>query len=84
MYAGYVLGIWICGCSLLYKRVLWASKSGDEYGTKSTRCTHANAFPGWYVSGEFNLSMRELSLFDFQIFPWTDWYSFGVRIWGFL
>ena len=25
--AGHALGIWICGCSLFYRRELWASKS---------------------------------------------------------
>ena len=32
---GHALGIWICGCSLFYKRELWASKS--DYSTKSLK-----------------------------------------------
>ena len=35
--AGYALGIWICGCSLLYKRELWASKGARAHSTKSLK-----------------------------------------------
>ena len=31
---GYALEIWICGCSLFYKRELWASKSAGAHSTK--------------------------------------------------
>ena len=37
MYAGHALGFWICGCSLFYKRELWASKSAGAHGTKSLK-----------------------------------------------
>jgi hypothetical protein len=30
---GHALGIMICGCSLLYKRDLWASKSAGAHST---------------------------------------------------
>ena len=49
--SGHALGIWICGCSLFYKREFWALKSAGAHSTKSlkisacTRCTCANAFP---------------------------------------
>ena len=36
-YAGHALGIWICGCSLFYKRELWASKSVASHSTKSLK-----------------------------------------------
>ena len=29
---GHALGIWICGCSLFYRRELWASKSAGAKG----------------------------------------------------
>ena len=35
--AGHPLGILICGCSLLYKRDLWASKSAGAHSTKSLK-----------------------------------------------
>jgi hypothetical protein len=35
--AGHALGIWICGCSLFYKRELWASKSAGTHSTKSLK-----------------------------------------------
>ena len=35
--AGHALGIWICGCSLLYRGELWASKSAGAYSTKSPK-----------------------------------------------
>ena len=35
--AGYALGIWICGCSLFYKREFWASKSAGAHSTKSLK-----------------------------------------------
>ena len=35
--AGHALGIWICGCSLFYKRELWASKSAGAHSTKSLK-----------------------------------------------
>ena len=34
---GHALGIWICGCSLFYKRELWASKSEGAHSTKSLK-----------------------------------------------
>ena len=34
---GHALGIWICGCSLFYKRELWASKSEGANSTKSLK-----------------------------------------------
>jgi hypothetical protein len=34
---GLALGIWICGCSLFYKRELWASKSAGAHSTKSLK-----------------------------------------------
>ena len=34
---GHVLGILICGYSLLYKRDLWASKSAGAHSTKSLK-----------------------------------------------
>ena len=33
----HALGIRICGCSLFYKRELWASKSAGAHGTKSLK-----------------------------------------------
>jgi hypothetical protein len=33
--SGHALEIWICGCSLFYKRELWASKSAGAHSTKS-------------------------------------------------
>ena len=36
-FAGHALGIWICGCSLFYKRELWASKSAGAHSTKSLK-----------------------------------------------
>ena len=36
-FAGYALGIWICGCSLFYKRELWASKSAGSHSSKSLK-----------------------------------------------
>ena len=36
--SGNALGIWICGCSLFYKRELWASKlAGAHCSTKSLK-----------------------------------------------
>ena len=35
--AGHALGIWICGCSLFYKREFWASKSAGAHSTKSLK-----------------------------------------------
>ena len=35
--AGYALGIQICGCSVFYKRELWASKSAGAHSTKSLK-----------------------------------------------
>ena len=37
MEPGHVLGIWICGCSLFYRRELWASKSAGFNSTKSLK-----------------------------------------------
>ena len=34
---GHGLEIWICGCSLFYKRELWASKSAGAHSTKSLK-----------------------------------------------
>ena len=34
---GHALEIWICGCSLFYKRELWASKSAGAHSTKSLK-----------------------------------------------
>ena len=34
---GHALGVWICGCSLFYKRELWASKSAGALSTKSLK-----------------------------------------------
>ena len=34
---GHALGIRICGCSLFYKRELWASKSAGAHSTKSLK-----------------------------------------------
>ena len=34
---GHALGIWICGCTLFYKRELWASKSAGAHSTKSLK-----------------------------------------------
>ena len=34
---GHALGIWICGCSLFYKRELWTSKSAGAHSTKSLK-----------------------------------------------
>ena len=34
---GHALGIWICGCSLYYKREHWASKSAGAHSTKSLK-----------------------------------------------
>jgi hypothetical protein len=31
--SGHGLGIWICGCSLFYRRELWASKSAGANST---------------------------------------------------
>ena len=36
--AGNEIGIWICGCSLFYKRELWASKSGGGKGDVQKLC----------------------------------------------
>ena len=35
--SGHALGIWICGCSLLYRRELWASNSAGVYSSKSPK-----------------------------------------------
>ena len=35
--SGHALGIWICGCSLFYRRELWASKSAGFNSTKSLK-----------------------------------------------
>ena len=35
--SGHALGIWICGCSLFYKREIWASKSAGAHSTKSLK-----------------------------------------------
>jgi hypothetical protein len=37
LHSGYALGIWICGCSLFYKRELLASKSAGAHSTKSLK-----------------------------------------------
>ena len=37
IFSGNVLGIWICGCSLFYKREHWASKSAGAHSTKSLK-----------------------------------------------
>ena len=37
VFTGHALGIWICGCSLYYKRELWASKSLGAHSTKSLK-----------------------------------------------
>ena len=42
----HALGIWICGCSLFYRRELLISKSAD-FEALSTIEIHANIFPGW-------------------------------------
>ena len=34
---GHALGIWICGCSLFYKRELWTLKSAGAHSTKSLK-----------------------------------------------
>ena len=34
---GHALGIWICGCSLFYKRELWATKSASAHSTRSLK-----------------------------------------------
>ena len=34
---GHALGIWICGCSLFYRRELWASKFAGFNSTKSLK-----------------------------------------------
>ena len=34
---GHALGIWIGGCSLFYKRELWAPKSAGAHSTKSLK-----------------------------------------------
>ena len=36
-YSGHALGIWICECSLFYKRELWASKSAGAHSNKSLK-----------------------------------------------
>ena len=36
--SGNALGIWICGCSLIYKRELWASKSAGAKGDVPKIC----------------------------------------------
>ena len=43
--AGHVLGIWVCGCSLFYKRELWASKSVGAHSTKSLKISGCKR---WY------------------------------------
>jgi hypothetical protein len=35
--SGHALGIWIRGCSLFYKRELWASKSAGAHSTESLK-----------------------------------------------
>ena len=35
IYSGHALGIWICGCSMFYRRELWASKSAGFNSAKS-------------------------------------------------
>ena len=35
--SGHVLGIWICWCSLFYKREPWASKSAGAHSTKNLK-----------------------------------------------
>ena len=37
---GYTLGIWICGCILIYRRELWASKSTGDPETLFCRTYH--------------------------------------------
>ena len=44
-YTGYALGIWICGCSLFYKREFWASKSAGAHSTKSLKISGCKR---WY------------------------------------
>ena len=34
---GHALRVWICGCSLFYKRQLWTSKSACAHSTKSLK-----------------------------------------------
>ena len=34
---GHILWIWICGCSLFYRREVWASKSAGFNSTKSLK-----------------------------------------------
>ena len=46
----HALGIWICGCSLYYKRELWASKSAGAHSTKSLKisgCKRSQRSAGW-------------------------------------
>ena len=44
--SGHALGICICGCSLLYRRVLWASKSAVFNSTKSFKiCRYKRLCP---------------------------------------
>ena len=42
---GNAIGIWICGCSLFYKRELWASKSAGAHSTKSLKISGCKR---WY------------------------------------
>ena len=65
---GYSSGIWLCGCSLFYRRELWISKSegakGD--GPKICRfCTHADAIPAVHIlliySDRVNIFLRKKS-----------------------
>ena len=42
---GHALGIRICGCSLFYKRELWASKSAGAHSTKSFKIS---GWKRWY------------------------------------
>ena len=42
---GHALGIRICGCSLFYKRELWASKSAGAHSTKSLKISGCKR---WY------------------------------------
>ena len=37
LHSGHALGIWICGCSLFYRRELWASKSAGAHSNKSLK-----------------------------------------------
>ena len=75
---GHALGIWIYGCSLLYRRELWASKSAGFNSTKSLkicRCkrwcpkdlqAHASVLTH-SLNGERNIYKNILFSADFMI-----------------